>query len=251
MALMAAAAGLAPGPFGSAFGRLENPYGLAVWGAGSMAAWNTVFVAGMLALLAAILLSVAALLARWRRAASVERQQIKWFVSAAGVTALTAPLAAAASPMLNVIYMALSILLPVAVGLAILRHRLYDIDLIVNRTLVYGALTAVLAASYFGSVVVLQTVFGALTGESRSALVTVLSTLGIAALFSPLRHRLQAVVDRRFYRRKYDASRTLAAFGATLRDNVELTALTDRLLGVVDDTMQPAHASLWIKEAGE
>jgi hypothetical protein len=181
----------------------------------------------------------------------VERQQIKWFVYAAALVALGAPLAATPSSVLNVVFGGLSMLLPAAVGIAILRYRLYDIDVIVNRTLVYGALTALLAGIYFGSVVVLQNVFGLLTGESRSALVTVLSTLGIAALFSPLRQRLQAAVDRRFYRRKYDASRTLAAFGATLRDDVELGALSDRLLEVVDETMQPASASLWLKEPAE
>ena len=137
----------------------------------------------------------------------------------------------------------------VSFSLAILRYRLWDIDVIIRRTLVYAVLTAVLAVAYLGSVLVLQTAFGTLTGQSQSALVTVLSTLLIAALFVPLRRRVQAAIDQRFFRRKYDAARTLAAFGAALRDEVELGALTDSLLGVVDETMQPASVGLWLAPA--
>jgi hypothetical protein len=137
----------------------------------------------------------------------------------------------------------------VAVGIAILRHRLYDIDVIIRRTLIYSALSAVLALAYFGSVLVLQGLFRALTGDAQSPLVTVVSTLAIAGLFFPLRARVQAFIDRRFYRRKVDAARTLAAFAATARDETDLERLTAQLVQVVDQTMQPAHVSAWLKQA--
>lgn len=139
-------------------------------------------------------------------------------------------------------------LIPLAFGVAITRYRLCDIDVLIRRTLSYTLLTLGLAAVYFASVVVLQTVFSLFTGESRSALVTVLSTLTIAALFNPLRRRVQAFIDRRFYRSKYDAARTLAGFSATARDDVDLNTLNERLLAVVNDTMQPEHAGLWVRE---
>jgi hypothetical protein len=138
--------------------------------------------------------------------------------------------------------------LPVAAGIAILRYRLYDIDVVLNRTLVYGGLTVILAAVYFGGVVTTQALMGALTGqEEQSQLTIVVSTLVIATLFNPLRYRIQAFIDRRFYRRKYDARKTLETFSAKLRDETDLDALSDDLVGVVRETMQPAHASLWLR----
>ena len=138
------------------------------------------------------------------------------------------------------------LLIPLSIGMAILRSRLYEIDVIINRTLVYGVLTGTLALVYLGSVVGLQYVFRALTGGD-STLAVVASTLLIAALFSPLRQRVQDFIDRRFYRRKYDAAKTLAAFNARLRDETDLNTLSDDLVGVVKETMQPAHVSMWLR----
>jgi hypothetical protein len=139
-------------------------------------------------------------------------------------------------------------LVPIAVGIAVLRYRLYDIDILINRALVYGALTAILAAIYFGGVTATQALFRTLTGQEQlPQLVVVASTLVIAALFNPLRLRIQSFIDRRFYRRKYDARRTLEAFSAKLRDETDLEALNAELVGVVSETMQPAHVSLWLR----
>jgi hypothetical protein len=135
---------------------------------------------------------------------------------------------------------------PIAMGVAIFRYRLYGIDILINRTLVYGSLTATLVALYFAVVVLLQSLFVVLIGE-KSTLAVVASTLVIAALFNPFRRRIQSVVDRRFYRRKYDARKTLESFSTQLRNETDLKALSDDLVGVVRETMQPAHVSLWLR----
>jgi hypothetical protein len=194
------------------------------------------------------LLSVLSLALRFRRSRGDERQQLKWFVYASVllVGALFIPLLVpgAASSLLQLLVMPA---LPLAAGVAILRHRLYDIDVLINRTLVYGVLTVSLALVYFGSVAALQYAFRALTGGD-SQLVIVASTLAIAALFSPLRRRIQSFIDRRFYRRKYDARQTLEAFSARLRAETDVGVLSRDLLGVVHETVQPEHASLWLRE---
>jgi hypothetical protein len=141
---------------------------------------------------------------------------------------------------------AFMLLIPLSIGVAVLRSRLFDIDVVINRALVYGSLTATLVALYFGVIVLLQRLFVALTGE-RSTLAVVASTLLIAALFNPLRRHIQSFIDRSFYRRKYDARRTLEGFSARLRDETDLEALNDHLVGVVRETMQPAHVSLWLR----
>jgi hypothetical protein len=195
--------------------------------------------------------SATSLVARFRRSGSVERQQIKWLALAAlaiPVWFLTNAPIQAAAPNLFLVMDALifSALIPVAAGIAILRYRLYDIDVVINRTLVYGSLTALLVALYLGGVVGLQALFRALTGQ-ESQLAIVASTLAIAALFNPLRRRLQSFIDRRFYRKKYDAARTLEAFSSKLRDETDLDRLGDEMVSVVRVTLQPAHVSLWLR----
>ena len=192
-----------------------------------------------------MLLSVISLLLRFRRSRGEERQQLKWFVYAGALSVATLLVPTSAASLLQIVTLPL---LPVAAGIAIVRYRLYDIDRIINRTLVYAILTAALALVYLGAVVSLQYAFRTLTGQ-ESQLAVVASTLAIAALFGPLRRRVQAVVDRRFYRRKYDAAKTLAAFGVKLRDETDLDALGDELLAVVRETVQPEHVSLWMKSA--
>jgi hypothetical protein len=192
-----------------------------------------------------------------RNARGVERQQIKWLLYAAPIFFFGSALKIAVVYFMQLegpwglwigyLLVAVGGLSgPVAIGVAILRYRLYEIDIVINRTLVYGSLTVMLVALYFGGIVVLQRVFVTLTGQ-QSTLAVVASTLVIAALFNPLRTRVQAFVDRRFYRRKYDAAKTLEAFSAKLRDETDLDALSDDLVGVVRETMQPAHVSLWLR----
>jgi hypothetical protein len=205
-------------------------------------------------LLVSVLCSVASLVVRFRRSDGEERQQMKWLTYAAAanfatlVLLMSLPADSAWYPAVNTLSNLVFAGVPVAVGIAVLRYRLYDIDHIINRTLVYGSLTVMLALIYFGGVATTQAIFGALTGqEEQPQLAVVVSTLVIAALFMPLRRRIQAFIDRRFYRRKYDARKTLEAFSARLRDETDLEALNDDLVGVVAETMQPAHASLWLR----
>jgi hypothetical protein len=189
-------------------------------------------------------LSVVSLVLRFRRSQGEERQQLKWFVYAGVLSVGTFLLPTFdAATLLQLVSMPL---LPVAAGIAILRYRLYDIDLIINRTLVYGSLTVTLALVYVGSVISLQAALRVITGQ-ESTLAVVASTLAIAALFNPLRRRVQAFVDQRFYRRKYDATKTLAAFSARLREETDLASLSNDLTEMVIATMQPEHVSLWLR----
>jgi hypothetical protein len=204
-------------------------------------------------LLAVVVASVASLFVRFRRADPVERSQLKWLLYAGGVFLIVY---AGAGFALNLsgtdlfeIALVLSILsLPVAIAIAILRYRLYDIDVVIRKTLVYTAVTALLALVYFGSVVLLQRLFGSLTGVAQSPLAVVVSTLAIVALFTPLRRRIQDTIDRRFYRKKYDAQQVLAQFALTARDETDLDALTAELARVVQETLQPEHVSVWLRE---
>ena len=199
--------------------------------------------------------SGAAVIVRFRNSRGDERQQLKWFAYAVALMVVLFTLwislaLAGLVPSNALIWTVPLIGLPIAVGVAILRYRLYDIDLVINRTLVYGSLSALLAATYVICVVALQQVFRLLTGE-ESQLAVVASTLAIAALFGPLRRRVQSFIDRRFYRRRYDAARTLEVFSAKLRDETDLDQLSKELLAVVQDTVQPTSARLWLRPSSE
>jgi hypothetical protein len=235
--------GLHPGPIPD-YPQIRNPYGV------ESSVLDGLEALMFLALLIGILGSALSLILRFRRARGEQRVQIKWLAFAGAVAAVTVPLGTAASDVVGEIAyvpIMLSVLgLPAATGVAILRHRLYDIDVVINRTLVYGALTAMLALTYLGSVLLLQLALSGVTEESGLAVAA--STLAVAALVRPARARIQEGVDRRFYRRKYDAQRTLAAFSARLRDQVDLAALSSDLRGVVRETLQPAHVTLWLRE---
>src|SRR5829696_7546298 len=248
LATLAFGSAFTPGPL-SDYPEVTNPLGLALL-KGSVLEDGGV---GWVLLPASVVISAVSIAVRYRRATGEERQQIKWFVfasvllavgwSAQNVTSGSGELQVTFSYLLGIT----SLLgIPVAVGIAILRHRLYDIDHIINRTLVYGALTAMLALVYLGGVVLLQQAFRGLTGQ-ESQLAIVASTLAIAALFNPLRGRIQTFIDRRFYRRKYDARKTLEAFSNKLREETDLDALNNEMVGVVRETMQPAHISLWLR----
>jgi hypothetical protein len=201
------------------------------------------------------LASLVSLVVRFWRSRGDERQKMKWITYAAGamftmvlfvtlldVIAANSTLAKVANALAGAMFAGI----PVAVGIAVLKHRLYDIDLLINRTLVYGSLTAMLILVYLGCVVALQAALRVLTGQ-ESTLAIVASTLVIAALFNPLRHRIQGFIDRRFYRRKYDAAKTLEAFSAKLCDETDLQQLNNDLVGAVRETMQPSHVGLWLR----
>jgi hypothetical protein len=205
--------------------------------------------------------AVACLIVRFRRSRGEERQQLKWLAYAGAMLAaraLAAPLlgfldvagVVRVAPSLGTLAAGLALLgltgLPVAAGLAILKYRLYDIDRLINRTLVYGLLTALLVSVYAGAVLVLGQVFGGVTEDPPSWALAG-ATLSVAALFQPARRRIQAVVDRRFNRRKYDAAKTVEAFSARLRDEIDLDALSAELLAVAHQTMQPTTAALWLR----
>ena len=235
-----------PGPLAD-FPNLSNPYGIdsSLVGPSQGLAYLVLF--------AGVIGSAVSVVVRFRHSRREQRQQIKWLAVAGGVAAIALILSLVFYDVLgdtvaNGLIMFGVLTVPVAAGIGILRHRLYDIDIVINRTLVYGALTASLAATYLVSVLLLQLLLEPLTPSN--SLAVAVSTLAVAALFHPARRRIQAVVDRRFYRRKYNAILTLERFGAQLRDEIDLDALGDELRAVVAETMQPAHVSFWLREPG-
>jgi hypothetical protein len=253
--LAAIAVAFRPGPL-STFPTILNPY---PWrGQGPLL--DVILGLGLAAGLIATLLGLGSQVARSRRSSGIERQQLKWFLASAAVVALglvpamalmygeTQPATAAVQRYAGRAIGALtSAAMPIAVGVAILRYRLYDIDILIHRTLVYGAMSAVLLATYVAGVLVLQTVLRPLTAGSDVAVAA--STLLVVTLFQPIRGRVQDIVDRRFYRSRYDATRTVDAFTARLRNDVELDSVRSDLLVVVAETVRPAHASLWLRRA--
>ena len=248
LALTLVISALSPGPFPE-FPSASNPFGV---GVAKPSGW--VLAAAGFGGLACVVVTMLSLIVRFYFSRGEKRLQLKWFTYAVTVgistPLLLSTLAPAVFQMVGPFAWLLGFLsIPVSAGVAILKYRLYDIDRIINRTLVYGALTAFLALVYVGSVFSLQYAFRALTGET-SQLVVVASTLAIAALFNPLRRRIQAFVDRRFYRRKYDAGLVLEGFSRRLRDEVDLDTLREDLVEVVRDTVQPEHASVWLRPSG-
>jgi len=225
--------------------KLRNPIGLAAIPPPEQGALGSVLVGLLLVCTGAAVLS---LVLRFRRSQGVERQQLKWFTYAGvllfswGVVDPVLPPVA----LFELVFGLTIALVPVAAGIAVLRYRLYDIDRLINRTLVYGLLTALLAGVYAGVVLVLGQLFGGVGAEPPSWAVAG-ATLAVAALFQPARRRIQHAVDRRFNRRKYDAAKIIEAFSARLREEVDLDTLSAELLAVVDQTMQPTNASLWLR----
>ena len=240
-----------PGPL-LQYPSVDNPFGIAALGHVAERVEGT----ATLLLLASGLAAALSMILRFRRSTGVERQQLKWFVSANALLATVMAsgplfwleLIPGIGPLWPVVAFLAFISIPIASTIAIFRYRLYNIDVIIRRTLIYGALTATLVLVYFGSVVVLQQFLRAVTGQGNNQVAVIASTLAIYGLFQPLRWRVQRVIDRRFYRRKYDAARILQAYSAKLRDEVDLKRLTDDLLAVVEETMQPAHVSLWRRD---
>jgi hypothetical protein len=251
---------LRPGPIDLSVVTTVNPAGVAAFDDPAIRAFGDA--PSILAVVTLLVGSVACALApfvRRRRAQPIERQQLKWLAFVAGGSGLAGAtgflMAASANSsaaivgglLLLVALAGIAVGIPVAVGLAILRYRLYDIDRVINRTLVYGLLTAVLGLGYAGVVLVLGQVFGGV-GRNPPSWAVAGATLAMAALFQPLRRRIQHAVDRRFNRRRYDTARTIEAFSARLRDQVDLDALIAELLAVVDQTMQPTQASVWLRD---
>jgi hypothetical protein len=237
----------APGPLED-YPRVDNPLGIEGAGSDVLKAFR---VLGFPLFMVAAIASGASLVVRFRRSNGVERQQVKWMAAAATFTVAAWITTAIFDQVLGIDISGLLtvglLALPAATAIALLRYRLYDLDVVVNRTLVYGALTATLVAAYLGLVLLFQLLLEPLTASSDLAIAG--STLAVAALFRPARNRIQELVDRRFYRRRYDAGRTVEAFSVRLRDQVALDALSDELRDVAQRTLEPAHVSLWLKDA--
>ena len=228
---------------------IKNPLGIS----GTSALFDHLNTLILLSLFATAFACIASVFVRFRRARGDERQQLKWFtfglvISILVIIAIIILVFTTVNGGPGWLFYLPLLIISISVGIAILRYRLYNIDILINRTLVYGSLSALLALLYFGLVFILQSLVRAFTGQiSQTPLVIVGSTLVIAALFHPLRRRIQQVIDRRFYRRKYNAVKTVEAFSATLRNEVDLSQLHEHLISVVQETMQPAHISLWLR----
>jgi hypothetical protein len=236
-----------PGPIDSSTPALpDNPLGIRAVGSVTNHTGIVVNTVAVFLLLA----TAASVVDRFRRSRGDERQQLKWMVFAALVLALGSllPSLVGLDNGSNLIFAAAVVQLPIALGVAMFRYRLYAVDRLISRTLVYGATTGVLAGAYVGLVLGGEALFSSATGGSH--LIVAASTLVVAALFLPLRRRIQTLVDRRFYRGRYDAQQTVEAFSARLRHHVDLDALGAGLVGVIDETMRPAHVGLWLREAG-
>jgi hypothetical protein len=226
---------------------IDNPLGLK----GADTALATISAIGAVLILASFIASLAAPILRFRHARGAERQQLKWIVYAVALTSLIYLVANSRFPLLTELAFAINLsLFPLAAAIAILRYHMYDIDLVINRTLVYGLLTGVLGLGYAAVVIILGQLFGGVSGDPPSWAVAG-ATLAVAALFQPARRRIQQAVDRRFDRRRYDAAKTIGAFSARLRDEVELDTLSAELLWVIDQTMQPTRVSLWLRPRPE
>ena len=245
IALNFVAEGTRPGPIPD-YPELRNPYGVE----SSLISLLELF--AVILLVIGLIGSATSMVLRFRRARGTQRQQMKWIAFAGAVAAVTIVIMTAlyevvGEALANASMMLAILSLPAATALAIVRYRLYDIDVVINRTLVYGSLTATLAGVYVGSVLLLQLALSGLT--QGSGLAVAASTLAVAALFRPARSRIQKSVDRRFFRSRYDAARTIEAFGVRLRDEVDISALSAELQSVVTETMRPAHVSLWLRPA--
>ncbi len=249
--LIAVGYALRPGPLDDPFQTVSNPLGVP----GGFDIFDVASGLGWVFMGVSVTIAAAALVVRLRRSTGTERQQLKWIELAAAVTGIVvgadvisffASLEGHTIEQVRIVLLGIGFsAFPVAAGMAILRYRLYDIDVVINRALVYGALTAILAGAYLGGVLLLQLVLSGVT--QGSGLAVAVSTLAVAALFRPARARVQERVDRRFFRRRYDAGQTLERFAAHLREEVDLDALQATLRSVVADTMQPAHVSVWLR----
>jgi hypothetical protein len=228
---------------------VDNPLGITGIENPEQGILGSVLFGSLFILLGTALLSV---VVRYRRSGEVERHQIKWLLFATVLALLELAVGERIEDALNttILFGLLVALFPTSIAIAIFRYRLYDIDMVINRTLVYGSLTATLVATYYGGIIVLQRLLVFVTGD-ESALAIVASTLAIAALFNPLRRRFQAFIDRHFYRKKYDAAKTLEAFSLRLREETDLDALGDGLVSLVRENMQPAHVTLWLRPREE
>jgi hypothetical protein len=240
------ASALMPGPMTYLRG-VENPLGL------QRAGWvlDLIVQVAFVVIVVALFAAAGSLIVRWRRARGVERQQLKWLAYAAAMLVVVTVLGGfLPHGLYGAVSTSMTLLFPLATGIAVVRYRLYDIDRLINRTLVYGGLTAILGLGYAGVVLVLGEVFGGVGAKPPSWAVAG-ATLAMAALFRPARRRIQAAVDRRFNRRKYNAAKTIEAFSARLRDQVDLDTLTGELLVVTDKTMQPTTVSVWLRPPDE